>query len=391
MTSVNCCLCHPSVGSPKEYYPANWPFVNEPYSHAEAPTVDACMVNCHFKDRAKRGFQETNDVHIVDEGMLCQDCHYRDPDDPASDHMLLKGYAIDTSEPTSKGSMYDEGTDCESCHLVETGDPIHTNNMLNQHAEVICCETCHTGIRPAGVALNDRSWQHVGGALPVTHKRMVEWLPWLKWYDGGGPPPGYPAYNSLPILNDPDLMKTWSRVFNAKICPFNNIEVTWWLKDGSIPQPSYDDIIPNCEVKAADTPACGGNGDGTTSTMTGYDGDVAGCPGGDGVPGPDYPNSILITDTVCFNVSHSVQAKEDAFYCNDCHGDGEMGRYADGWAEASGTEKNTWEDLGYSSGDPLPGTIGTTIEDLAMSYHGHLGHLLTADVTDEHDGMLEKW
>ena len=369
---MECTLCHASVGSPPETV---GPYVNGPYSVAMTPEVAKCM-QCHNKERAKRGFQETNDVHIVRENMLCQTCHERfEPFDGVSDHQLLKGYVIDTSNPAAKGTMQDEGMDCEGCHLVVTGDPIHTNAMITQHAAKIACETCHTGIRPAGVALNDRSWQYVGGVMPVTHKRMVDWLPWLKWYDGGGSPSGPPANNSLPILGPAELKGSTrpEKVFDAKIFPFNNIEVTWWLKT---PTSAYDDIIPNSEAKAADI---AGDGDGTTTVaeMQAYN-------------GGQYPNATLKTDTVCFAVSHSVQAKEDAFRCNDCHGDGVMGRYADGWAEASGTEKNTWEDLGYPSGDPLPSALGTSIEDVEMSYHGHLGHF-TADLTDEHDGMLEKW
>ena len=373
-TFVECTLCHGSVGSPPETV---GPYINEPYSVADTPTVGKCMA-CHNKERAKRGFQEGNDVHIVDNNMLCSTCHYPDPTwDGVSDHQLLKGYVIDTSNPTAKGTMQAEGMDCEGCHLdpLVTGDPIHTNAMLTQHAGKIACETCHTGIRPAGVAINDRSWQYVDGLLPATHMRTVDWLPWLKWYDGGGSPTGYPSYNSLPILNDVDLLKGSTRpekVFDAKIYPFNNIEVSWWLKT---PTSDYDDIIPNSKAKAADI-AGDGNGTTTVAEMQAYN-------------GGQYSSATLKTDTVCFAVSHSVQPKEDAFYCNDCHNDGDMGRYADGWAEASGTEKNTWEDLGYPSGDPLPGT--TTIEDIEMSYHGHLGHLSTADVTDHEQGMVEKW
>jgi hypothetical protein len=375
-TFVECTLCHGSVGSPPE---TTGPYLNEPYSVADTPTVAKCMV-CHLKERAKRGFQETNDVHIVRENMLCQTCHYRDPvwdDDPTPDHQFLKGYVIDTSNPAAKGTMQAEGADCEGCHLVVTGDPIHKNAMLNQHAAKIACETCHTGIRPAGVAINDRSWQYVNYTLPVTHMRMVDWLPWLKWYDGGGSPTGYPSYNSLPILNDADLLKDSTRpekVFDAKIYPYNNIEVTWWLKSSIS---DYDDTIPNSKVKAADI-AGDGNGTTTETEMRAYN-------------SGEYPYATPVTDTVCFAVSHSVQPKEDAFRCNDCHGDGVMGRYADGWAKASGAEKNTWEDLGYPGGDPLPGSLGTTIEDIEMSYHGHLGHLSTADVTDHEQGMLEKW
>lgn len=342
---------------------------SSPYSAAD-PTVAECMA-CHGKERAKRGFLETDDVHIVDNGMLCQYCHVR-MDDGTSDHQLAKGCVIDTSEPTWKDTMSVAGTDCEGCHKVVTGDPIHKNTMLNQHALKIACETCHTGERPANVALNDRSWENGSN---VTHKRPYAWLPWLKWYDGGGSPPTYPANNSLPILNDPDLMKGWSRVFDAKIFPFNNIDVTWWLKNTGcnwLVAP-YDDVIPNSVVAAATafyghTPS--------QAEMRTYD--------GDGTPGADYPCAKLITDTVSFNVSHSVQPKEEAFRCNDCHIDGVSGEFDDGW------DSTKWSDLGYPSGDPMAVMGTTTIGDVEMSYHGHLGHF-TADITDEHDGMLEKW
>jgi hypothetical protein len=48
----------------------------------------------------------------------------------------------------------------------------------------------------------------------------------------------------------------------------------------------------------------------------------------------------LMIGTVCFNVSHSVVPKEEAFNCSDCHGD--TGFVLD------------WEALGYY-GDPADG------------------------------------
>jgi len=356
--AVNCTRCHavapPAIG---------------PLLPAEEPIVANCMT-CHGKECAKRGFDPADDVHIVDNGMKCQACHVR-MDDGTSDHQLAKGCVIDTSEPTWTDTMTVAGTDCESCHLTETGDPIHKNTMLNQHAAKIACETCHTGIRPANRALNDRSWENGSN---VTHKRPYAWLPWLKWYDGGGSPSGYPANNDLPILKDPDLMKGWSRVFDAKIFPFNNIDVTWWLKNtGCTGQPPYDDVIPNFVVQAATT-FFGGTP--TQAQMRTYD--------HDGDTNPDYPCAVVITDTVSFNVSHSVQPKEEAFRCNDCHIDGVSGEFDDGW------DSTKWSDLGYLSGDPMALMGTTTIGDVEMSYHGHLGHF-TADITDEHDGMLEKW
>lgn len=359
---VNCIRCH-----------ALAPPASGPLLPGEEPTVALCMT-CHGKEVAKRGFDPADDVHIVDNSMLCQDCHVR-MDDGTSDHQLAKGCVIDTSEPTWTNTMTVAGTDCESCHLAAT-DPIHTNTMLNQHAAKIACEACHTGIRPANKALNDRSW---GDGSNVTHKRPYAWLPWLKWYDGGGSPPGYPANNDLPILKDPDLMKGWSRVFDAKIFPFNNIDVTWWLKNTACTgQPPYDDVIPNSVVQAA----TGFFGHEPQQwEMRTYD--------GDGTPGADYPCAVKKTDTVSFNVSHSVQPKEEAFRCNDCHIDGVSGEFDDGW------DSTKWSDLGYPSGDPMVLMGTTTIGDVEMSYHGHLGHLNTADLTDmvtvHDDGMLEKW
>jgi hypothetical protein len=134
----------------------------------------------------------------------------------------------------------------------------------------------------------------------------------------------------------------------AKIYPFNDIEVTWFVKT---PTSGYDDVIPLSDVKAADQ---AGNSDLTTSVaeMQAYNSN-------------QYPNATLITDTVCFNVSHSVQPKDDAFTCSDCH---------DG-----GTILN-WGALGYAD-DPYDTAYA---EQVANSYHGQLG-------AGTHLGMLEKW
>jgi methanogenesis multiheme c-type cytochrome len=366
--NVNCLRCHTYASA----------YV------ADEPIVAACMA-CHGKEVAKRGFDQTSDVHIVGEGMLCQDCHVR-MNDGTSDHQLAKGCTIDTTELTWWDSMSTAGSDCEGCHKVRTGDPIHKNTMLNQHAAKIACETCHTGERAGGLALVSSSWQN--GAPSANAKRMSPWLPVLKWYDGGGPPTTWPADGHLPILNDPGMMKGWSRQFDAKIFPFNDIQVKWWIKDGSGPQPAYDDAISVVDVKAADG-ADGTTPDGviTEAEMQAYD--------GDGDTNPDYPNATLIDDKVCFNVSHSVQAKEDAFRCKDCHDKGDMGRYSDGWDNAKWLGLRYWLN-GYPSRDPKDqlqpvSDPPTTIADLEMSYHGHLGHLSTADVTDHEGGMMEKW
>ena len=47
--------------------------------------------------------------------------------------------------------------------------------------------------------------------------------------------------------------------------------------------------------------------------------------------------------------------------------------------------------LVFLVGLPYAQALDVLDEDLEMSYHGTLGHLLTADVTDHEQGMLEKW
>jgi len=221
----------------------------------------------------------------------------------------------------------DGGCSATACHGAMP--PEHANigelaGILNQHLDNVACETCHTGLRTGGLALKTRSWQ--SGAMANT-KRMDDWVPLHKWYDGTGAPTTWPAAGHLPILGADDMRGKPG----AKIYPFNNISVTWWLKNtGNPAYPPYDDVIPN-SVAAAATAFYGHTPN--ESEMQTFD--------GDGTPGPDYPDAKLVTDTVSFNVSHSVEA---SFTCSDCHG---WSGYVMEWAE-----------LGYA-GDPAPGMTAT--------------------------------
>ena len=266
----------------------------------EEPTNSNCMT-CHGKEKAKRGLDLSNDVHMVGQGMLCQDCHVKFTDDD-SDHQLAKGTCIDTTLRTAWGSQSDLGKDCAGCHGQRPHKrAVRRGSKLDRHCNEVACETCHTGLR-AGYALESRSWAS-GYNVDVPHGD--EWLPVHKWYDGNGPSEDWPASGHLPILGPADMRNNPG----AKIYPFNDIEATWWIKDGSGDQPALDHVIPLTVVRAAcaffgHTP--------TDAEMQTYD--------GDGIPGADYPNAALMVDKVCFNVSHSVVPKEDAFNCKDCHG-----------------------------------------------------------------------
>jgi len=309
--TVDCARCHEKVGD-----------------ELGTPSMAKCM-SCHGKEVAKRGFDTTNDVHMVDHGMLCQDCHFRFTDGD-SDHQFAKGTVLDTSLDTSKDTM-DGGCSAAACHgPTPHTDPVFGGTLNTLHTKV-ACETCHTGLRKGGLALKSRSWQ---GGSPANAKRMEDWVPFHKWYDGSGSPSYWPASGHLPILGA-DEMKGKP---GAKIYPFNNISVTWWLKNtGNPAEPPLDDIIPNCVASQFKTDY--GHAP-SQSEMQSYD--------YDGDTYPDYPDAKLFSGTTSFNVSHSVEA---SFYCSDCHG----------WSNYV----MEWADLGYTD-DPGHG-MGAIVSHLSVT------------------------
>ena len=281
-----------------------------------APTVAKCMT-CHSKDTSKRGdlFDDSHDVHIAT-GMNCQSCHPRLSDaeySEYSDHQIAKGTVIDTSEDTVEGSM----DTCADCHgLTPHRHNVAHGGMLDKHCDEVACEVCHTGLRP-GSALESRTWAKFTAAgaagKPVTVWRDPNWLPDHKWYSSED------VEGHLPILGHTDMKEDPG----AKIYAFNPVTVTWFIRTSNLLK--LDDSIVVADVKAA----ANGDSETTVAEMQAYDGD------GDG--NADYPTATLVTEDMNFQISHSVTAKEDAFTCDDCHGDG-------GWVL-------DWTQLGYDA-DP---------------------------------------
>ncbi|MBT8055478.1 MAG: hypothetical protein KJO72_00945 [Gammaproteobacteria bacterium] len=280
---------------------------------ATPPTIATCMAVCHKKDIAKRGDQFTAeyDVHIA-AGYVCQDCHLRVADD-VSDHQFLKGTAIDTTEPTMKGTL----SCTTACHDPQPHSMATDNGVtLNVHTEKVACETCHTGLR-YGAALESRSWARfvsVDPIKPVTVKRSTPWLPDHKWYDNTGP--GASGDYHLPILSHTERRG----LPGAKIYPFNPVTVEWFLRKKNS---SYDDVIVPAEVAAADA-------DGDLHVTLDEMQDV-------------YRKAQLVTADMNFSISHSIGPADTAFRCNDCHG-------KRGWVL-------DWKQLGYPK-DPRGGPGG---------------------------------
>ncbi len=292
---ANCDTCHLEIGEADLGQPP-------------PPTPNRCLT-CHLKDTAKRGdlFTAGEDAHIA-LGMVCQDCHLK-VSDKNSDHQFLKGTALDTTVATMQGTL-----SCMTCHT----DRPHVGGAgrakrLNQHAEKVACETCHTGLRPAP-ALASRKWnEFTATGKPVTMKRAEEWLPAHKWYDNTGP--GASGGFHLPILTSTERRDE----VGAKIYPFNPVNVVWFVKG---PDSAFDDVIIVPEVKAADA-----DGDRivTVEEMR-----------------VSYPEATLVTADMNFSITHSVVPAGEAFRCRDCHG-------RHGWVL-------DWQELGYPrdpKGNPL--------------------------------------
>jgi len=294
-----CGQCHTSTYRDPSTGKTDCTLCHETKDGKGEPTIAQCL-KCHVKDYEKRGsfFDEEHDVHIA-VGMRCQDCHER-LTDPHSDHQFAKGYAIDTSEDTMKGTL-----SCLKCHEERPHGKVDEGDILDgKHVNKIACVTCHTGPRPAK-ALESRSWnEFTKEGKPVTKMRAPGWIPEHKWYTGT-------KLGHLPILGSTDLM--------AKIYPFNVVKVTWFIETSGS---ELDDVIIVPEVKAADA-----NKDGITTVeeMRKYQ-------------GGKYSDATLVTREFNFSISHSIVPSEKTFNCFDCHG------------------KNAyvlnWKELGYVK-DPL--------------------------------------
>ncbi len=247
------------------------------------PKVAQCL-KCHQRyDTLKRGdvFDEDHDVHLA-VGMRCHDCHQR-LTDSHSDHQFAKGYAIDTTEDTVKGTLT-----CLKCHEERPHYKADEGEILDsKHVNKIACVTCHTGPRP-GEAIRSITWNKFtkdGG--PIIEKRAPEWIPTHKWYVGK-------KLGPYAVLGPTELM--------ARIYPFNVITATWFIERGDA---GFNEIICVPEVKAADAD---NDGETTVEEMRKYQ-------------RGKYSDATLVTKEFNFSVTHSIVPSENAFGCFDCHGE----------------------------------------------------------------------
>lgn len=305
------------------------------------PSATSCSEQCHIRDVPLRAvawgdeaFYIEHDAH-AEEGVECAECHHTEAYIITSDHQFGRGNVSDT--PDLPESHFDDSMrscDDKACHAGISHGP-----FADSHTEFLDCTSCHIpmlpgGELPGGKPLKAFSWQN-GEREDVFWEE--DFQPVLAWTNGsfGDVLPSVDARNDS----------------NVKLAPFNKIKGTWW-DAGTDPEVlenpntsiSIGKAIPVLHVKAADA-----NGDGkvTLDEMQGYDAD------GDG--NADYPNAVLRSVELYYQVSHNIVSNEvgmaKPLTCKNCHG-----------SEAV----IDWAAIGYPEGDP--GGESAAVKSIGVSY-----------------------
>jgi len=312
-----------------------------------APKDTSCAQYCHSREVEARAvswgseeFYEELDVH-AEAGVECVECHHTEAYIITSDHQIGRGNVSDTPDI---GESYDDtmrSCDAEGCHAGISHGP-----FADSHMEFLDCTSCHVpmlpgGDLPGGTPLKAFSWQN-GEREDVYWEE--DFQPVLAWYNGNSGD----VLPSVDTRNDSDV----------KLTPFNKIAGTWW-DEGTDPEVLADpdtsistgDPIPVQYVKAADAD---GDGEVTVEEMQAYDAD------GDGQP--DYPNAVLRTVELYYQVSHNIVSRGsemgDPMTCKDCHGSEAVIDWVSiGYVEDPGGESSAVKSIGVTYDKPRPDEV----------------------------------
>lgn len=294
-----------------------FPLVTEIHDEVNGePDKALCGGNCHAADAETGAVTWTladSASYDVHESLNCQDCH------ATEDHEI--GGRANLSESQSIHEAQSGVLDCQSsgCH-----EGISHGALVDGHLETVSCETCHIPALPGedttGTAVvQSFSWKN-GVREDVTYDS--DFAPTISWSSGV-------YYDTLPTAQQ--------QTNSSLLKPFNVITGTWWdegIDAEVLADPDNSSSIGN-PISPADVLNADTNGDGnvTADEIRSYDGN------GDGTP--DYPNAVLRTVEMYYQVSHNIVSTsvglDDPLVCADCHG-------------ATATAIN-WTALGYEK-DP---------------------------------------
>ncbi len=314
------------------------------------PHETSCSEQCHLQDVPTRavtwGSEEDYkeyDAHAKN-GVECFECHEMEGYIITSDHQIGRGNVSDS--PDLPESHYDDTM--RSCDDAECHAGISHGPFADSHMEFLACEACHIPKLPGGELVGGKplesfSWQ--SGEREDVY-READFQPVLAWYNGNFGD----VLPNVDTRNDTGVMVT----------PFNNITGTWW-DAGTDPEVlanpdtsiSTGDAIPVQYVKAADS---NGDGEVTEKEMQAYDVD------GDGQA--DYPNAVLRTVVLYYQVSHNIVSSDvgiaDPYTCRDCHGNASVIDWASlGYVEDPGGESSAAKSIAVTYPRPKPVEVDT--------------------------------
>lgn len=298
---------------------------------AGATTIASCG-SCHFNDGgadgAKHGDLDSSlitaskelDVHMSSEGagLTCNSCHQ------ANDHQL-SGSRYEAGSPTDHAGINAlEGAraTCVSCH----GDRPMQDEKLNDHADVIACQTCHIPSYARGGIATKTLWDwSTAGELNRSRRPKVEYYddgrvsyssqkgsmeygenlaPSFQWFNGDA------QYPTLGKLLDPDGVT-------------NLVELGGSASDGNskiFPMHQFRSIVPY-DTQTNQMLPVNLTGRSKDPLWNGFNWDKA-LKAGAKATGVEFSGDYDFAETLTSRpLNHMVAPKEQALSCNDCHGD----------------------------------------------------------------------
>ncbi len=305
--------------------------LTEMAQRAGETSVQTCG-SCHFYDGggdgAKHGDLDSAlisasfemDVHMSKDGagLTCSSCHQ------SNDHQLF-GSRYDASLPennTGISALDGAQATCESCH----GDrPMH-DEKLNDHTDVVACQTCHIpSYARNGIATKthwdwstageldrkkrpDAKYDDEGRVIYSSFKGDLQYgsdlTPVYRWYDGAL---SYTQVGALATEGETELTKTTVSAGdeNAKIAPFHEFK-------SLLPIDSESRQLMPMYLAGSSRDAYWNGFDWKKSLSKGAkaaDLDFSG----------DYEFALT---SMLWSLNHTVAPKEQALTCADCHSKG---------------------------------------------------------------------
>ena len=331
--NIDCLVCHEQTGSYRKGpggRVADPSVLREAAWSVQKPSRRNCG-SCHFNggggDGVKHGDLDSSlleparnlDVHMSSEGagFDCVRCH-------TTQAHFISGRCYKIPAFTERKSLIDDDQvhriSCVSCH---TAAPHHSLAKLNDHTDVVACQTCH--IPKFARELPTKMWwdwssagQHEDNGAPVIRKGELGkdvyhggkgdfvWeknvIPDYFWFNGSL------EYVLLSDRIDPDEVVKLNRVMGSRDDPRSRI-YPFKVHRGKLP---YDTRNLNMlSINLA--------GDGKEAFWKSYQWEDA-LQSGMEAHGMEFSGSFDFIETEYhFPTTHMVAPREDSLQCRDCH------------------------------------------------------------------------